>query len=84
MPREHVSVAGTVVAITFPAQGTNRQAYVYLKDPTGTLVITWSGRTNVPDITVGSVLRVEGLPTQSERQMIMQNPSYERITEREL
>ena len=48
-----------------------------LFDGTGSVVLIWLGRREIPGIDTGRCVRVEGLVACSEGRKVMYNPSYE-------
>lgn len=74
-PRQRSTVRGAVSRVT-----TYRRPWLRtdaeLEDDTGSVVLRFVGRSDVPGIVVGRRLRAEGTPSAELGQFVMLNPLY--------
>lgn len=75
--RERTTVTGRIVAITYPSKRATATIEAHIQDETGTLIVSWSGRRDIPGIRVGQMLSVEGVTSLVDSQPHMFNPRYE-------
>ena len=47
--RQHAVVRGRIVAMTYPSEAAALQLRAHMKDATGTLIVQWPGRREIPD-----------------------------------
>ncbi|MDO5034970.1 MAG: hypothetical protein Q4E01_06260 [Actinomycetaceae bacterium] len=81
-PRKEALVEGKIVAITYPSEEGVLQLRAHLKDHTGTLIVAWPGRRDIPGVRVGARLIVEGTLSQSEH--LMWSPHYQVLATEEI
>ncbi|MDO5048439.1 MAG: DNA-binding protein [Actinomycetaceae bacterium] len=74
--RERAVVRGRLVAMTYPAQAAAPKLRAHMKDDTGTLIIDWPGRREIPGLGVGAEIVVEGTVSLQQSDLIMSNPTY--------
>ncbi len=74
--RQLACVEATVVALTYPAPQASPQVVAHLRDATGTLLVTWMGRTQVPGVNVGDDIRVQAVVAMRQGRATMLNPRY--------
>lgn len=79
-PRTRAVVRGRIVSMTYPSEKTIPQIRVNLRDESGTLIVNWLGRRDIPGVQVGDEIIVEGIVSWQESELIMSNPSYQIIT----
>ncbi len=77
--RTRVTVQGTVAILTINPQSRHTWLEADLADGSGTLVLLWMGRGNIPGVTAGRTLRVHGLVTTRQGRRVMYNPAYELV-----
>lgn len=75
--RERTTVTGRIVAITYPSKRATATIQAHIQDEKGTLIVSWSGRRDIPGIRVGQTLSVEGVTSLVDSQPHMFNPRYE-------
>jgi hypothetical protein len=76
VPRTPASVRGEVVSIEAHASPPTYLG-VTLADATGAISLLFQGRTELPGVQTGSLLRVDGTPWQMGELLVMLNPRYE-------
>ncbi|MDO5720085.1 MAG: hypothetical protein Q4P05_05060 [Actinomycetaceae bacterium] len=81
--RERTRVTGRVVAITYPSKRATATIQAHIQDEAGTLLVSWSGRRDIPGIRVGQMLSVEGVTAMVDSQPHMFNPRYEILADTE-
>ncbi|MDO5729910.1 MAG: OB-fold nucleic acid binding domain-containing protein [Actinomycetaceae bacterium] len=79
--RERTTVTGRVVAITYPSRRATACLQAHLQDESGTLIVSWSGRRDIPGIRVGQTLTVTGVIGMRDSQHHMYNPHYEIVAD---
>jgi hypothetical protein len=80
VPRQRVTVVGEVVATTTSVRPWVRFD-VELSDRTGTVTLRFLGRTEIPGVVPGCMLRVEGTPSVHGETLMMLNPLYSFVAE---
>jgi RecG-like helicase len=78
--RARTRVAGRVRAMRIQPWGGAATLECTLVDNTGGIVVVFLGRRNVPGITVGSEVAVEGMVGESGGRLAMLNPDYWLLT----
>lgn len=78
--RHRVRLAGTLRSVTLRPRAGTPALEAELFDGTGSVVLIWLGRREIPGIDTGRCVRVEGLVACSEGRKVMYNPSYELTT----
>lgn len=80
VPRTRVRVSGEVHAMTYPAHGASPACSARLEDGTGSILLVFLGRTDVPGVDAGRRLIAEGMLTEVEGQPAIYNPKLELLT----
>lgn len=81
--RRRARVRGRVQAVTVPEADRVTSLDVELADRTGSLHLRFLGRTSIPGIEPGVVLRAEGLVSTQGTRRVMYNPVYEIVPRRD-
>lgn len=81
--RQRAVVRGRIVAMTYPSEAAPLQLRAHMKDATGTLIVQWPGRREIPGLRVGTEIAVEGTVSWQQTELIMSNPTYQIISEDE-
>lgn len=81
--RRRATVRGRVQTLSLPDNGTAMTLDVELADRTGSLHLRFLGRTAIPGIECGVVLRAEGLVSTQGSRRVMYNPVYEIVPRRD-
>ncbi|WP_040316412.1 hypothetical protein [Gleimia europaea] len=76
-PRMRAVVSGRVVAITYPIEGSSMILRAHLKDETGTLIVAWPGRREIPGVHVGARMVVEGNVMYQSSEQLLWNPHFQ-------
>lgn len=79
--RQRATVTGRVVAITYPSRRATACLQAHLQDKNGTLIVSWSGRRDIPGIRVGQTLTVTGVIGLRDAQHHMYNPDYQIVAD---
>lgn len=79
--RQRATVTGRVVAITYPSRRATACLQAHVQDDTGTLIVSWSGRRDIPGIRVGQTLTVTGVIGMRDAQYHMYNPDYQIVAD---
>jgi len=80
-PRERTRAGGVVVAVTYRPPGAPPGVVARLHDGTGELDLVWLGRRDIPGITPGRRLDVEGMVCPGPHRPMMYNPAYRLLRE---
>jgi hypothetical protein len=75
--RERARLAGTVRAVTLRPPSTAPAFEVILDDGTGALRVVWMGQRDIPGISPGRGLLVEGRVSRDTHGPTMRDPRYE-------
>ena len=75
-PRTRTTLGGEIISVVSHARPTVR-VDAELCDDTGTIVLRFTGRDQVPGLVTGARLVVEGTPAREGERLIMRNPAYE-------
>lgn len=78
--RARCRVAGEVRAVTYPAHGATPSFAARLDDGTGSLLLVFLGREQVPGVTAGRRLVAEGMVTEIDGLTAIYNPKLELLT----
>lgn len=78
--RGHAVVRGKIVAITYPSDKGALQLNAHLKDDTGTIIVAWPGRRDIPGVAVGTEIIVEGNVSYQHAEKLLWNPNYQIIS----
>lgn len=78
-PREEVTVAGEITSLRIVPRAGTPSLEATVNDGTGSLVIVWTGRRNIPGVAPGKrlVLSGRGAPQGSAGRLTVFNPRYE-------
>ncbi|MDU5231517.1 hypothetical protein [Actinomyces sp.] len=76
-PRMRAVVSGRVVAITYPIEGASMTLRAHLKDDTGTVIVAWPGRREIPGVHVGAHMVVQGNVMQQFSEQLLWNPHFQ-------
>ena len=75
--REHVRVAGTVVALTYPPREAHAALIVRIHDGTGAISLLYMGRRDIAGISPGRRMIAEGVVAERDGQSVIYSPRYE-------
>lgn len=81
--RRRARVRGRVQAVGLPGDERAAALDVELADATGSVHLRFLGRTAIPGIEPGVVLRAEGLVSTQGARRVMYNPTYEIVPHRD-
>src|SRR4051794_33593681 len=78
-PRKEITVAGEISSLRLVPRAGTPSLEVTLKDGSGSLVIVWTGRRNIPGVTPGKrmVVSGRGAPQGAGGRLMLLNPRYE-------
>jgi len=78
-PREEITVAGEISSLRIVPRAGTPSLEATVKDGSGSLVIVWTGRRNIPGVAPGKrlVLSGRGTPQGSGGRLTVLNPRYE-------
>lgn len=74
--REFVVLSGRVLSMTFPPKGARRSLTATLDDGASSIELRWTGRREIPGLSVGMHLEVEGTVGQDGERFVIVNPQY--------
>jgi hypothetical protein len=74
-PRKRTVLAGRITGVATRVRPWIRFE-VQLRDCTGSIILRFMGRTEVPGMTLGAQLVVEGTPALERDRVVMLNPLY--------
>jgi len=75
--REFAEIAGRVRSMAIGSEGGVNELRCVIADNSGSIVLIFQGRTNVPGIERGTRLMVKGTVTTLHREAVILNPQYE-------
>lgn len=75
--RTVVDVSGTIRHVTMPPRGDVATLVAEIYDGSGTILLTWLGRREIPGIAPGAYLRVHGRVCRRGGRRVIFNPRYE-------
>jgi RecG-like helicase len=78
-PRQEVTVAGEITSLRIVPRAGTPSLEATVNDGTGSLVVVWTGRRNIPGVAPGKrlVLSGRGAPQGSANRLTVFNPRYE-------
>lgn len=74
--RERVKLSGLIQSITYSPRSQPLRLIGVLYDGTGTIEVRWPGRRDIPGITVGRRIEVEGTAARYRDRLVIINPVY--------
>ena len=78
--RQRVTLFGTLLSMTYPAEGTETVLIATLYDGTGSMELRWPGRRSIPGLSVGEHIEVEGTAGMQGDHLTIINPLYRIIS----
>ena len=78
-PRQEVTVAGEITSLRIVPRAGTPSLEATINDGTGSLVVVWTGRRNIPGVSPGKrlVLSGRGAPQGAGHRLTVFNPRYE-------
>ncbi|MEO6628845.1 MAG: OB-fold nucleic acid binding domain-containing protein [Aquihabitans sp.] len=78
-PRQEITVAGEISSLRIVPRSGTPSLEVTVKDGSGSMVIVWTGRRNIPGVVPGKrlVLNGRGTPQGAGGRLTVLNPRYE-------
>jgi len=78
-PRQEFTVAGEISSLRIVPRAGTPALEVTVKDGSGSMVVVWTGRRNIPGVAPGKrlVLSGRGTPQGPNRRLTVLNPRYE-------
>ena len=78
-PRQEVTVAGEITSLRIVPRAGTPSLEATVNDGTGSLVVVWTGRRNIPGVAPGKrlVLSGRGAPQGAGNRLTVFNPRYE-------
>lgn len=78
-PRQEVSVAGEITSLRIVPRSGTPSLEATVNDGSGTMVVVWTGRRNIPGVAPGKrlVLSGRGTPQGAAGRLTVFNPRYE-------
>jgi hypothetical protein len=78
-PRQEVTVAGEITSLRIVPRAGTPSLEATVNDGTGSLVVVWTGRRNIPGVAPGKrlVLSGRGAPQGAANRLTVFNPRYE-------
>ncbi|QPK82210.1 DNA-binding protein [Schaalia sp. ZJ405] len=74
--RQHATLFGSVLSMTYPPAGSTLSLAATLYDGTGSIELRWPGRRDIPGLSVGAHLEVEGTAGFQGDHLVIINPAY--------
>lgn len=81
VPREKAVLFGVIQSLTYYPEQIRPLVDATLFDGTGTIVLRWPGRTDIPGMHAGSHVEVEGTVGSRNGVLLMTNPLYRLIAD---
>ena len=81
LPREEAVLFGAIQSVTYYPEEIRPLIDATLFDGTGTIVLRWPGRTDIPGLHAGIHLEVQGTVGLTNGVKVMTNPLYRLIAE---
>lgn len=74
--RQHVTLFGTLMSMTYPPEGSHFMLVGTLYDGTASIELRWPGRMSIPGLKVGEHIEVEGTAGMQGDVLTIINPLY--------
>ncbi len=74
--RDKVRISGVIRAVTYSPRNAPIRLIAVLYDGTATIELRWPGRRDIPGLSVGKHIEVEGTATSHRDHFIVINPTY--------
>jgi hypothetical protein len=74
--RQQVLIAGEITSIRVVPRAGSPSLEVSVNDGTGLAVGVFTGRRQIPGVTPGRAVQLEGVPRQERNRIVLLNPSY--------